>query len=143
MKDTAFLMGQFLKVIDELPALYGGIVCDNVPHQLAGASMLVAASDTPDKALTQLCIRMAPYIAWAKSYRYENIKEAGKESWRARWLLSMFETISEQLHETFIKPIRFNDFDRAQLFLGYLAKFPKRESDENPTESDLDSNERE
>ena len=142
MKDTAFLTGQFLKVSDELHALYCKIERrGDIPPNLVGASMLMVASDTPDKALSQLCMRMNPYITWAKSYRYRIITKEGEESWRARWLANLFETIAEQLHETLISPIRFNDFEKAQFFLGYLAPFPKRDDAENINEKGDNENE--
>ena len=139
MKDTAFLTGQFLKVSDELHALYGKVVRDDVPPQLVGASMLTAASDAPDKALSQLCARMNPYITWAKSYRFKNISDDGKQSWRAGWLLSLYENIAIQLNETLTEPVRFNDFDKAQFFLGYLAAFPKRPDIINDAGIDTDT----
>jgi hypothetical protein len=131
MKDTAFLTGQLLKASDELHALYGKVVRDDVPPQLVGASMLTAASDAPVKALSQLCIRMNPYVTWAKSYRFKNISDDGKQSWRAGWLLSLCENIASRLHETLTEQVRFNDFDKAQFFLAYLAAFPKRGATEN------------
>jgi hypothetical protein len=128
MNDTAFLTGQLLKVSDELHALYCKAVRKNgeLPPQLSGASMLTLASDMPDKAMSQLCLRMKPYITWAKTYCYKKVTDEGKRSSTAGWLISQYDIIATQLHEVFTKPIRFNDFDKAQLFLGYLAAYPKR-----------------
>jgi hypothetical protein len=130
MKNTAYLTGQLLKASDELHALYCKVVrssgkSDGMPSQLAGASMFTAASDAPDSAIAQLSVRMNPYITWAKSYRYKGITEQGKRSSTARWLLVLFERISTELGGTLTKPVRFDDFDKAQFFLGYLAEFPK------------------
>jgi len=139
MKDTAFLTGQLLKVSDELHALYGKVVRNDVPPQLVGASMLPAASDAPVKALAQLCLRMNPYLAWAKSYRFKNILDEGKQSWRAGWLLALYENIASRLHETLTEQVRFNDFDKAQFFLGYLAAFPKRPAAENNAQTNTNA----
>jgi hypothetical protein len=130
MKNTAYLTGQLLKASDELHALYCKVVrssdkSDGIPPQLAGASMFTAASDAPHSAIAQLGARMNPYIAWAKSYRYKGITEQGKRSSTAWWLLGLFERISTELGGTLTEPARFDDFDKAQFFLGYLAEFPK------------------
>jgi hypothetical protein len=131
MKDTAFLTGRLLKLSDELHALYGRVVRDDVSRKLVGASMLATASDMPDRAISVLCVRMSPYLTWAKSYRYENIQEKDKESWKAGWLLKMFGTTASELRETLTEPRRLDDFEKAQLFLGYLASFPKRDAEGN------------
>lgn len=140
MKDAAFQIGQFLKASDELHALYGRIVRGAVPPQLVGSSMLTLASDAPEKALAQLCLRMDPYLTWAKSYRYQNKNEEGKESWRASWLVNLFERIAGQLNETLKGSVKFNDIDKAQLFLGYLASFPKREAAKGAESGEADDN---
>jgi hypothetical protein len=130
MKSTAFLTGQLLRISDELHALYGDIVRKDVPRVLVGSSMLTTASDMPDKALSQLSMRMSPYLTWARSYRWQNIEEERKESCRAKCLLDSYEPIAGQLYEIFTEPVRFNDFEKAQLFLGYLAAFNKCEASE-------------
>jgi hypothetical protein len=141
MENTAFLVGQMLKISNELHALYCKVVRnDDVPNQLAGASLFVTATEMPDMALAQLCLRMNPYITWASSYRYKKEKEQekGKESWRAKWLMNLFEITAEKLHQVFTKPVRFNDFEKAQMFLGYLAEFPKRETTNSSDEEKND-----
>jgi hypothetical protein len=141
MKDTAYRVGQLLKASDELHVLYCKVVRgtdkdDGIPAQLVGASMFVAAADAPDRALAQLCIRMNPYITWAKSYRHKNVMKEGQRSSTAAWLLNQLETIASELSETFVEPVRFDDFDKAQFFLGYLAPLPKRENNNSATEAD-------
>ena len=56
------------------------------------------------------------------------------------WYLSQLEDISGKLHQTMTEPTRFNDFDKAQLFLGYLAAFPKREKAENLPDTGVNNN---
>ena len=138
MNDTAYQVGQILKISDELHALYCKVVRDDeVPPQLAGNSVFISASETPVQALAQLCRRMNPYIAWAKQYRTKNIvyiendtgatKNRGKESWRASWYLNLYEDVANKLEKTLTESTHFNDFEKAQMFIGYLAAFPKRE----------------
>lgn len=127
MNESAFLVGQMLKAADELHALYGKIVRNDVPSSLVGASMLVTMADMPIRAFGQLLTRMSPYLTWAKSYQHQNIADEGKESWRVRWLLGSFEKITSQLHKVLEESVRFNDYEKAQFFIGYMAAFPKRD----------------
>ena len=67
--------------------------------------------------------RMQPYIAWAKTYSLRQ----DKESWRARWLLSLYEKIAAGLWKNWQRETRFSDEERAELFIGYLADLPVKE----------------
>jgi hypothetical protein len=141
MENTAYLVGQFLKACDELHIFYGRVVRatdkdSGVPPQLAGNSVFITASETPDKALAQLGQRMNPYVTWAKSYRYKGVKESGKRSSTAAWLLNIYEELADKLQQTFTAPVCFGDFEKAQMFIGYLASLPQRKNDENITETD-------
>lgn len=88
--------------------------------------MYIFASEQPLKALVQLGNRMNPYLTWAGSYCAKNISDEGKESWRAGWYLAQFRDIADKLKNCSF-PTRFNDEEKAQLFIGYLASFPKKE----------------
>lgn len=128
MENAAYLVGQILKVSDELHAHYCMVVRDgSIPPQLAGNSMFVTATETPVQALAQLGTRMMPYVAWAKQYQTKGVQEKGKESWLAGWYLSMYRDITDKLHSALSNTARFDDFGKAQVFIGYLASFPKRE----------------
>ncbi len=128
MDNIAYLVGQILKISDELHEFYCKIVRNgDVPRQLVGNSMFVMASETPNQALAQLGIRMSPYIAWAKQYRKKNIQDKDKESWRAGWYLDLYEDVANKLYSLLSDITRFDDFGKAQFFVGYLAAFPKRE----------------
>lgn len=128
MQEFPYLFGQLLSVSDALHELYCKVVRDNdVPSALAGSGMYVAGMERPYKTLGVLGQRMNPYIAWAKSYRTKGIQEKEKESWRAGWYLSLYERIATQLQENWNSEIRFNEEEKAQYFIGYLAKFPKKE----------------
>ncbi|MEN6384805.1 MAG: hypothetical protein ABFD79_06370 [Phycisphaerales bacterium] len=129
MENMAYLVGQLLKISDELHALYCKVVrSGDVPPQLAGSALFVTAGETPYQAIAQLSLRMNPYITWAKQYRFKNIQDEKKESWRAAWYLKLSEDVANKLHLTMTNSTRFNDFEKAQLFIGYLASFPKSES---------------
>lgn len=142
MEDVAYLVGQLLKISDELHALYCQIErSGDIPPQLAGNAMFNYTSETPVKAIAVLSQRMNPYIAWAKQYRTKS-KEF---SWKAGWLLWLYEGIATNLHNMLNESPRFNEFEKAQLFLGYLAALPKRETnngkeDNMPNESNDNTN---
>jgi hypothetical protein len=126
MESAAYLTGQMLKISDELHALYCKIKREgDVPPQLAGNSMFVMASETPVRALAQLSVRMNPYVAWAKQYMTKNINDEGFESWRAGWYMKLYEGTADKLYVALTEQTRFDDFQKAQFFIGYLAKFPK------------------
>lgn len=125
MEHLPYLYGQLLKLSDELHMLYCLVERNEaVPPQLAGSSFYAAAQDAPKRTLGQLGLRMAPYLNWARYYQHKNVQEESKESWRAKWLLSLFEKTVDKLYADSL-PIRFTDDDRAQFFIGYLASFPK------------------
>jgi len=132
MTDIPYLIGQILKVSDELHAFYCKIVRKNdVPLQLAGNSLMVSALETPERALSQLAQRINPYLTWAKQYRTKEAKEA-PESWKAGWYLKLYEQNASLLKENMaaLKDARFGDREKAELFIGYLAEFPKYKKEE-------------
>lgn len=133
MEATPYLMGQLLKASDELHALYCKVVRNNqIPPQLVGSALFVAASETPGRTLSQLSVRMAPYLSWAKQYRTKNEDSSGL----AGWYLKVFEQIANKLATEYSVPMRWSDAQKAQLFIGYLASFPKQEKqDESNAES--------
>lgn len=131
MKNFPYLYGQLLRVSDELHALYCNAVRGgNLPTNLAGGSLYQSATEAPIRTLNLLGQRMNPYIIWAKSYRTKGIETENIESWRAGWLLSLYEKIATQLFEVWSAETRFSDVEKAQLFIGYLAAFPKKEESE-------------
>ena len=126
MKSYPYLLGQLLHISDELHALYCQVVRDdNVPPKLAGSSLYSAAAETPVTALSILGSRMQPYISWAKSYRYKKEKE---KSALAGWYLWQYEETMNQIIVSEHNKPRFNDSERAELFIGYLASLPKKDS---------------
>ncbi len=128
MKEFPYLFGQLLQVSDALHEMYCRVVRDNdIPNTLAGSGMYIMGGEQPYKALGILGDRMNPYITWAKAYASKQIETKEKESWRARWYLSLYGNIASQLRDVWNGQTRFNEEEKAQYFIGYLAKFPKRE----------------
>lgn len=129
VEKMAYLLGQLLKISDELHTLYCKVVrSGDVPPQLVGSALFATASETPNQAIAQLSLRMNPYITWAKQYRFKNTTTKNEESWRAGWYLGLFEYTANELHTKMKDSMRLSDYDKAQLFIGYLASFPKKES---------------
>lgn len=135
MQSAGYLVGQLLKLSDELHAMYCRVVRGgSIPPQLVGNAVFVTASETPIKALALLGQRLQPYLAWAEQYSRQNAEgnqEAGKERWRAGWYLRLYGDFGGNLAEVLPKNTRFNEFEQAQVFLGYLAAFPKRQKTSN------------
>lgn len=137
MQEFPYLFGQLLSVSDALHEMYCIVVRDNdIPNTLAGSGLYIMGGEQPYKTLGVLGDRMNPYIAWAKTYAPKKVETEGKESWRARWYLSLYGTIAAQLQKVWDGQTRFSEEEKAQYFIGYLAKFPKsKESTEEQTES--------
>lgn len=128
MNNLPYLYGQLLKTADELHALYCRVVRGgDIPPQFAGGNLFQNAAETPVRALNMLSQRIMPYYSWAKSYRLKEVSKPGEESWRAGWLCQMCEQIMDKLQNNWTPLTRFNDEEKAQLFIGYLAAFPKKE----------------
>ena len=138
MENLPYLYGQLLKAADEVHALYCTVVRNgDIPPQFVGSSLFKSAAETPVRTMQMLSQRLMPYYSWAKSYRLKNIKEPGKESWRAGWLYGICEKIMGKLQENWTLQTRFNDEEKAQLFIGYLAAFPRKEQAEQVIEEEV------
>lgn len=137
MKEYPYLLGQMLKVSDCLHEAYCYEVRNGqIPSQLVGNSMYVAASEMPTQTLAQLAHRMIPYITWAKANREACAKRKEKNQQGeemeysgppAGYLLHVYEQIANELLPVLKDKQRFNDYDKAQMFIGYLAALPKKE----------------
>ena len=137
MENLPYLYGQLLKAADELHALYCTVVRNgDIPPQLVGSSLFRSAAEAPTRTMQRLSQRLMPYYTWATSYRLQNVKAPGKESWRAGWLYGICEKIMGKLQENWTAQTRFSEEEKAQLFIGYLAAFPKKEQAEQNIEED-------
>ena len=121
MNESAFLLGRFLRVADEIHRLYCEVVRKkDLPPELCGSSMMVSMMEAPGMTLGQLAIRSAPYVKWARAYHDEE-KGGLVHYWLQQW-----SKIADPLLEKGW-PKRLDDEQRAQVFLGYLSSFPKEE----------------
>lgn len=120
MSNAPFLVGRMFKLADDLHALYCKEVRDNkLPPQLIGNSLMTAALDSPSQALAQLALRLKPYYGWAQTFR-------GKENGGlAGYFVGLYGDVTAELAQLAL-PARFNDAERAQLLLGYIAANPKK-----------------
>ncbi len=135
MNESAFQLGRFLRVADEIHRLYCEVVRKReIPPELCGSSMLAATLENPTQALAQLCMRSAPYLRWARAYHGED-KGGLVHYWMRQWA-----PIADALHET-NWAARPTAEDRAQIFLGYLSSFTKSEKPESTTESTVSTGE--
>jgi hypothetical protein len=121
MKESAFLLGRFLRVTDEIHRLYCEVVRKgDLPSELCGSSLLVSMLQSPEMTLDQLAMRSAPYVKWARTGRDKDDKSGLVGYWMNLW-----GDVAEQLHEKNL-PKHLSVAERAQVFLGYLALTPKK-----------------
>lgn len=114
MKNPSYLIGRMLKLADELHAVYckevrGG----NLPPQLLGNALMAGALDSPTQALSQLALRIAPYLGWART-------NSSPSAGLSRYLLKEFGLIEAGLRDATL-PSRLADIERAELLLGYIS----------------------
>ena len=135
MNEYPYLLGQLLKASDSLHELY----CVNerdgqIPPQLAGGSMYTSAAEFPRQCIGQLGQRMMPYLNWARTHKDAKLPPRkkdgevieGSEGPGAGYYLSIFCQIANSLKDVLTEQTRFSDAEKAQLFIGYLASFPKK-----------------
>lgn len=122
MNESAYQLGRFLRVADEIHRLYCEIVRNkSIPPELCGSSLLTAMLESPARTLDQLAMRSAPYVKWARAF-HDHEKAGLVHYWMRQW-----SQIAAALHD--LKwPSRPTPEERAQVFLGYLSSFQKSES---------------
>jgi hypothetical protein len=136
MKEPVYQLGQLLALADSLHQQYCKHVRgDESPTQLIGNSLFSTALEQPVFALARLAERLAPYQAWAKTFK--NTDPNVKSGWEKVVLGLLRDCASrfvEEVDGVFrIRadelPARMSDLDKAKLLLGYLAdtQHPKPE----------------
>jgi hypothetical protein len=121
MHKAPFLVGKMFKLADEIHALYCEKVRNNhLPPVLVGNSLLTAALETPVQALAQLALRIKPYYGWAQTFR------GNENGGLAGYYIHLYAQVATELAEQDL-PSCFNDADRAQVLLGYLAANPRKQ----------------
>lgn len=127
MEETAYLLGQTLKISDELHALYCKVVRGgDLPPQLVGSALFTTALETPLRAFSMLGSRMSPYITWAKQYR----AKGEDDSRLAGWCLRVYQSLFDKLNLTLTPVEKFDDYGKSKLFIGYMASFPRKEKED-------------
>lgn len=146
MKDYAYLVGQMLQIADSLHELY----CfaerkDQMPAQFVGSSIYGAVAECPNRGFSQLGQRMQPYITWAKGHRDRRIvrEKKGKEGKNnvyigptAGYLLAAYGYVAAETESVSSSKNRLTDYEKIQLFLGYLAALPKSKNIEKEMEGE-------
>lgn len=118
MKGIPYNLGRFLRIADELHALYCVLVRKNeMPPELCGSSLLLATMENPVGALQQLAMRSMPYVKWSQAFHGD--KAGLVHYWRHHW-----SEIADHLAENDLPKYLTAD-EQAQLFLGFLSSFPK------------------
>jgi hypothetical protein len=103
------------------------------PTQLIGNALFATALEQPVFALARLAERLAPYQAWAKTFRNTNPEvKSGYEKTLLKLIGGCAAHFIEDRYGTFVirvdeLPARMTDSDKAKLVLGYLADHPKSE----------------
>ncbi|MEI6125847.1 MAG: hypothetical protein WCQ99_04760, partial [Pseudomonadota bacterium] len=124
MNNPPYLVGRFLKLADELHALYCKEVRKNsLPSQLLGNALMSAALNSPTQALAQLALRIGPYLGWART----NSTESGALS---RYYLKEFGLVEAILRNAEL-PFRLDDAAKAQLLLGYISSNSQNDKNTN------------
>jgi hypothetical protein len=139
MRESAFLLGRCLRVADEIHRLYCEVErkkkdgTPDIPPELCGSSLLMGMMEFPIIAFNQLTRRSVPYLKWAKGGRPKGDKSGLIRYWMKQW-----SETADQLH-MLEWPKRLTPEERAQLFLGYLASFPKNEKPIATDQTDSDT----
>lgn len=139
MNSIAYQLGQLCAAYDLIHAGYchqerGG----DLPPKLLGNTCFQSANRNPIAALSQLSQRAAPHLAWVKRARKIESKDKLTEGeWaviRARTASNDIRSNSDKIHQALLNDnVPVDDLFRAELLLGYLAGFPKKDTHESET----------
>jgi len=138
MKEPVYQLGQLLALADSLHQQYCKHVRgDETPSQLIGNALFNTALEQPVFALARLAERLAPYQAWAKTFK--NTDPNVKSGWEKVLLKLLRDCASRFIEDVdgIVRiradelPPRMTDLDKAKLLLGYLADIQNSKSEEN------------
>ncbi|WP_147820335.1 hypothetical protein [Salidesulfovibrio onnuriiensis] len=126
MQDSYFLVGRLMSLADTLHEQYcKGVRGGDLPSSLLGNSLMRVALANPVDAFDQLADRILVYHSWARTNRSE-------ESRLAKWTLGLFSEVSEALKQKGV-PDMVNSTGKAEMLLGYLAGFPRKNNNSTDT----------
>ncbi len=123
MKQSGYYVGRLFNFADILHREYcihvrnKGDGTKSLPPQLLGNALMRNAMDNPEQAISRLQERLMVYKAWAD-------KVHGEQYGIAKWALNQMGQVSESLAKLEI-PTKTDDFLKAQILLGYLAREEK------------------
>ncbi|PKM42447.1 MAG: hypothetical protein CVV03_09805 [Firmicutes bacterium HGW-Firmicutes-8] len=116
MHSIAFNIGRLMMLSDVLHREYClNVRKGDIPPRLIGNSTMSTAVEFPDRALSLLQERIMIYKAWA---------DTDKEAKLAKWAVNKMGDVTLEMSGEEI-PESFNEAERAQVLLGYLAKIEK------------------
>jgi len=127
MHSVAFNIGRLMMLADVLHREYclnvqkGGAKSGKIPPQLIGNSIMPTAIEFPNRALNLLGERIRIYKAWADSVI------GNDEAKIAKWAVNQMAITCLEISKQEV-PESFDEVERAQVLLGYLAKIEKEES---------------
>ena len=130
MHSVAFNLGRLLMLADVLHREYclnvnpkkEGAKSGKIPPQLIGNSLMPTAAEFPNRALDLLRERIRIYKAWADSV------SANEDTKLAKWTVNQMGIVALEMSKQDIPDI-FNEVERAQVLLGYLARIEKEKED--------------
>lgn len=129
MHSVAFNIGRLMMLSDVVHREYclnvnpqkGGAKSGKIPPQLIGNSLMPTAAEFPIRALDLLRERIRIYKAWADTVN------ANDNTKIAKWAVNQMGNVTLEMSKQEI-PENFNEVERAQVLLGYLAKIEKEEN---------------
>lgn len=128
MQDREYLVGQFLKLADEIQADYCTVVRDKrMPPMLIGNAALPLAMQSPVRALATVAPRLRIYQAWARTYAEPD--DSGLAVPLVKWRLGNLAKVAEALARHDLEaPV--TTAGKAEILLGYLARVKQDEGDQ-------------
>jgi hypothetical protein len=125
MRESITNIGRLLALADSLHFHYCKHVRKNeIPSQLIGNALFNTALEQPVFALARLAERLAPYQAWARTFKSPD-PDAGVGL--VKYFLSEIASCTAAIKISEIPP-HMQDADKAKLLLGYLADNQKSET---------------
>lgn len=135
MNDIAFNLGKMLACANQLHLRYCEIVRrGDVPPQLIGSSLFRTALELPAQAISRLAERIAPYEAWATTFGRTKDTKGHEQAGLVKFHLIEFQRLSQSVPREKLT-VRFSDSDKAEMFLGFMAKFQGNKSQQPSTET--------
>ena len=122
MHSTGYQIGQVMKLADILHREYCQYIRNNsLPSQLIGNSLMATALEMPNKALAMLAERIRIYVAWVDTEKDKDIRFAQGAQKQLGIICAELGTMDI--------PEEFDDVQRAQVLLGYLARIENVEAE--------------